>query len=455
MNKKSNIRSVSFDTLTSEVQKKKIAELNREADRKLKVAEIRLREADRKLKEAEHRLSEADTAMQLAKESAYHEYTDRSEFLSNISHDIRIPLNGIIGMLNVAEIHKSEPERVLDCLGQIRNASNHLMMLINDMLDMSRAENGSIVLAHEPFDLVKLIKDCTNIIDSQVTERKITFISKTDGIRHRYLYGSPLHLRNIFLNILENAVKYTGEGGHIGLIIDEFDVENTAAAGFKILITDDGIGMSEEYQKHIFEPFARADNTRNDDMKRTGLGMAITKNLVELMGGSIEVESILNEGSTFMVTLTLDVDKDSENTEDIEETMTEGNSSIDGLKVLVVEDNELNREIAMTLLEDKGAVVTSAVDGRQALNLFRYSGQGTFDVILMDVRMPVMDGLEATRQIRALQRPDASVIPIIAMTANAFEEDVMSTKKAGMNVHLSKPLNIETLIETLSVYNKK
>lgn len=414
------------------------------------------------------KLMKANEAAMRAEASAQKANAAKSEFLANMSHDIRTPINGIIGMLDIADLHRDEPERVLECVTRIRGVTNHLLTLINDVLDMSKAESGKIRLSNESFDMNGLLNECSDIIRSQMEERDLSFNVDMSGMEHHHYFGSPLHIKQILLNILGNAVKYTEDGGHIDFGISE---ENSDRTYITMKVADDGIGMSEEYQEHIFEPFTRADNSYHSEMRGTGLGMAITKNLIDLMGGEILLESKLGVGSTFTVTIPLDIDVDAEETErkasagadasgngsqtagfSGTDPARDDNCDIDGMRVLLVEDNDLNREIATELLEDKGVILTEAINGLEALKIFEGSSKGDFDVILMDVMMPVMDGLVATSTIRELSHPDAKTIPIIAMTANAFAEDIASTKAAGMNEHLSKPLDIKALIATLYKY---
>lgn len=401
------------------------------------------------------KLKKANEAAMIAEDSAQRANAAKSEFLANMSHDIRTPINGIIGMLDIADLHRDEPERVLECMSRIRGVTNHLLTLINDVLDMSKAESGKVRLSNESFDMNALVNECSDITRSQMEERNIAFNVDTDELEHHHYFGSPLHIKQILLNILGNAVKYTEDGGHVDFVISE---ENTDRTYIVMKVADDGIGMSEEYQEHIFEPFTRADNSYHSEMRGTGLGMAITKNLIDLMGGEIVLDSKLGKGSTFTVTIPLDIDVEAEEAvRKLPEEITsagEENYDIDGMKVLLVEDNDLNREIATELLEDKGVIITEAVNGLEALKIFESSSEGDFDVILMDVMMPVLDGLMATSTIRELAHPDARTIPIIAMTANAFAEDIASTKAAGMNEHLSKPLDIKELIATLYKYYK-
>lgn len=396
------------------------------------------------------RLQKANDAVTKAESEARKANMAKSEFLANMSHDIRTPINGIIGMLEIADFHNDDIDRLRECLGKIRGAANHLLVLINDVLDMSKAESGKIKLSHEPFDLLEMIDECVSIIKGQASNRELVVDYNLGGIIKPHLYGSPLHLRQILLNILGNAVKYTEPGGSIHLTATQ-SKETDGKIITEVSVQDTGIGISAEFIPHIFDAFSQADNSVRSEFKGTGLGMAITKSLVELMGGEINVNSVLNQGSTFTISIPLEIDT---NPPVKKKKIAEDGTEIDGMKIMLADDNELNREIAKTLLEDKGAIVTQVEDGQQALDLFVNNEPNTFDVILMDVMMPVMNGLEATKAIRALSRKDAATIPIFAMTANAFAEDVVATKEAGMNEHLSKPLNIEILYKTLNHYRK-
>lgn len=394
------------------------------------------------------RLQTANVAAREAEAAAQKASMAKSEFLSNMSHDIRTPINGIIGMLDVADLHQDDPAWLRDCLGKIRGATNHLLQLINDVLDMSKAESGRVNLARDRFDVVTLTRECADILRTQMENRDISFTLENDNIQHTSLYGSPLHLRQILLNILGNAAKYTEDGGHISFVTEEVSSgDNTAILRFTV--ADNGIGISEEFQKHIFEAFTQEGNGSRTEYKGTGLGMAITKNLVDLMGGTITVESALGVGSTFTLLLHFEIDQ---LPQPAEEETAAASTDITGMKVLLVEDNALNREIARTLLEVHGAIISEAEDGQAALDMFKASPDGFYDLILMDVMMPVMNGLDATRAIRALPREDARTVPILAMTANAFAEDVAAAKAAGMNEHLAKPLNVETLVKTIAKY---
>lgn len=403
------------------------------------------------------RLTKANEAAKIAQEKADSANNAKSEFLSRMSHDIRTPINGIIGMLDIAELHKDDNAKLLQCLTKIRGVTNHLLALINDILDMSKAESGEIKLAHESFDIRKLVQECSDIGQGRMQKRSLSYIENLKEIQNQYFYGSPLHLRQIILNIFGNAIKYTEDGGRVCFVVKQLPYEGEQQkpmARIQMMISDSGIGMSEQYLEQIFEPFTRAENAR-PEMKGTGLGMAITKKLVDLMEGEIEVQSELNKGSTFTITIPLEIDEEAEKTAqgEADDTKEEQNiCDISDMHILLVEDNELNREIARTLLEEEKAIITEAVNGQKAVELFTQKDEGAFDVILMDIMMPVMNGLEATKAIRALDRQDAKTIPILAMTANAFAEDIERTKKAGMNEHLSKPLNIDVLIQMLAKY---
>lgn len=370
----------------------------------------------------------------------------KSAFLSHMSHDIRTPINGIMGMTGIAMKNLEDKEQVEECLKKIDDSSSHLLSLVNDVLDMSRIESGKTTIKHEVMDLRLVLENCASIIGGQLLERDVEFVTEFDGIEHPWLLGDELHLRQVLINILGNAVKFTPDGGKILFFVEETPCDESQAV-FRFEITDTGIGMDEAFIEHIWEPFTQEENGGRTSYKGTGLGMTITKQFVELMGGIISVESRLNEGSSFVVELPMEITDKAP----VQETAAE-HGELTGIKVLLVEDNELNVEIARYLLEEEGISVVNAENGKRAVELFAESEPGDYDAILMDVMMPVMDGLEATRQIRALERADAAEIPIIAMTANAYEEDMRKTKEAGMNAHLTKPLNMEALLNALADY---
>lgn len=373
----------------------------------------------------------------------------KSAFLSHMSHDIRTPINGIMGMTDIALKHMEDKAQVEECLKKIDGSSNHLLSLVNDVLDMSRIESGKTTISHEFMDLRLVLENCSSIIGGQLLERDVELVTEFDDIKHSWLLGDELHLRQVLINILGNAVKFTPDGGKIIFRVEETFCDETQSV-FRFEITDTGIGMDEAFMKHIWEPFTQEENGGRTNYKGTGLGMTITKQFVELMGGIISVKSKLNEGSSFVVELPMEITDHAP----IEETVSE-HVDLSGIKLLLVEDNELNVEIARYMLEEEGISVVNAENGQKAIDIFSKSSPGEFDVILMDVMMPVMDGLEATRQIRALERADAAEIPIIAMTANAYEEDVKKTREAGMNAHLTKPLDMSVVLATLSEYVKK
>ena len=368
----------------------------------------------------------------------------KSDFLSRMSHDMRTPLNGIIGLLQIAEKHFDDKELVLECHKKMHVAANYLLSLINDVLQMSKIEDGNVPLTKDIIDFSELTKDIIDIIEQRAKERgiKMQFNAKKD-IRYPFVYGSPVHLRQIFFNIYGNCIKYNHIGGSI-ITTSDYTETDDGVVMYEWTITDTGIGMSKEYKEHIFEPFSQERQYIGSAHHGIGLGMSIVKGLIEKMGGSIEVESEEGVGSTFIIKIPFKTasapDKVNKQTSEIK---------IDGLNLLLVEDNELNAEIAETLLSDEGAAVTVAKDGSQAVNIFKEKPEGSFDAILMDIMMPVMDGLTATKKIRTLNHPDAKKIPIIAMTANAFKEDKEKCLAAGMNAHFAKPIEIENVKKVL------
>lgn len=392
---------------------------------------------------------EANRLLAQTAEQARRANAAKSEFLSHMSHDIRTPINGIMGMTDIALKNADDAVCVKDCLGKIKGSSNHLLSLVNDVLDMSRIEQGKIQISREAMDLRQVIESCTSIISGQLTGRKLQFLCDTADFSHYAVIGDELHLQQILINILGNAVKFTPDGGTVTFRVKELENDEKHVR-YLFEVEDTGIGMSEEFQKHIFEAFSQEENSSRTNYKGTGLGMAISKQFVDLMGGSIRVESRQNQGSRFTVELSFEIDTSVPLRK--EEEMT---ADLTGMKVLLVEDNELNLEIAKYILEEHGMIVTTAENGRTATELFEHSDPGQFDLVLMDVMMPVMDGLEAARVIRSLPRPDAGTIPIIAMTANAYEEDIRKSKDAGMNAHLSKPIDIPKMLSVLMQYGRQ
>lgn len=394
-----------------------------------------------------HNSAEALTQLEIEKAAN----AAKSTFLSNMSHDIRTPINGIMGMLTRAGKHMDEPDILKDSLNKIQISSNHLLSLINDILDISKLEAGKMEFANEAFSMISLLNTCCSITQGQLENRDIAFITDFAQISHEYVLGSELHIRQILLNILGNAVKYTVEG-EICFIVDEVfaDVEKVR---FRFAVKDTGIGMSEEFQKHLFDAFTQENNSAaRTQYAGTGLGMSIVKRMIEEMGGTITVESVLHVGSTFTVELELQVAAE-EQLQKSEETMDIPINTA-GMKVLLVEDNELNMEFEKEILMDAGCLVSEAVNGKVALEMFVNSEPGTYDIILMDVMMPVMNGTDAAKEIRRSGHPEAKVIPIIAQTANAFAEDILAVKSAGMNEHVSKPIDTDELLRVMSKYRK-
>lgn len=373
----------------------------------------------------------------------------KSVFLSSMSHDIRTPLNGIIGMTEIARRNTDNPAKVGDCLDKISVASGHLLSLINDILDMSRIERGRTEIAHKPFDLQGLLNECSTLISNQLASRNIFFVRDYDSLTHTRLLGDKVHLKQILINILGNSVKFTPENGTISLKVTELPSAdgNEKRACYCIECSDTGIGMSKEFQEKIFVPFEQEKGGARTNEKGTGLGMAIAHELVELMNGEMKLESELGKGTKFTLFIEFDIDESEIRTEPKEEI-----PDLSGMRILLVDDSEVNREIAEELFLDEGMEVTCASNGKEALDTFRNSPPGTFHVILMDMMMPVMNGMEATLAIRKLPRPDSLTVPILAMTANAFQADRERTREVGMDEHLSKPLNLKFVMKVLAKY---
>ncbi|MBU5430758.1 response regulator [Kineothrix sp. MSJ-39] len=390
------------------------------------------------------KLESKNKQLQAAVQAAERANAAKSNFLSRMSHDIRTPLNGIIGLLKIDETHFDDRELVEENHKKMQISANHLLSLINDVLQMSKLEDGNIVLTHERISLCELTQDIVLIIIGRAVEAGIEwdYEKGKSVIPYPYIYGSPVHLRQIFLNIYGNCIKYNRPGGKITTIVDTLE-EHDGICTYRWTISDTGIGMSQAFLAHIFEPFAQEKNDARSEYQGTGLGMAIVKGLVDRMGGSISVTSEEGVGSTFVICIPFEI---APAPEQPEEQATETKTDIKGMHLLLVEDNELNAEIAEMMLTDQGAEITLVQNGKQAVDLFAESPEGAFDAILMDIMMPVMDGLTATKNIRAMNRADAKTIPIIAMTANAFKEDADKCIAAGMNAHLAKPLDMEKVV---------
>ena len=372
----------------------------------------------------------------------------KSTFLFNMSHDIRTPLNGIMGLLKIDKDHFEDRELVRANHDKMLVAADHLLSLINDVLEVSKLEDGNIELAHQPMSLADVSQEVGTIIGERTAEAGIRFEFQAQELPVVWVYGSPLHLRQIFLNIYGNCIKYNREGGSVTTQVQCLGAAHGRVT-YRWTISDTGVGMSQEFLKRIFEPFAQERADARSVYQGTGLGMTIVRGLVEKMNGTIEVTSREGEGSTFVITLPFEIAPEQQ-PERPDESAAEEAKSIRGLCLLLVEDNDLNAEIAQTMLEDEGAQVTVAENGKRAVERFQSSLPGTFDAILMDVMMPVMDGLTAARAIRALDRPDAATVPILAMTANAFKENAEKCFAAGMNAHLTKPLRPEEMVRAIA-----
>ena len=371
----------------------------------------------------------------------------KTEFLQRMSHDIRTPINGIRGMIEIANYYKDDPDKQTECRKKIWDASGLLLELVNEVLDMGKLESGEIMLEEREFDLKELLDSVGVVVDKQARERGITIITDSYPVEHRYLLGSPLHLRRLLMNIISNAVKYNHAGGEVRLGCREKPSADPETAQIEFTCADTGIGMSEEFQKHVFEPFAQERNFARSEYGGTGLGMPIAKSLAEKMGGTLSFVSRQGVGTTFTLSLSFRICHAPEKRNKPKRLLQ--TSSIAGLHVLVAEDNRMNMEIAEFVLNVEEASIIKAVNGEEAVRIFADSRPGEIDAILMDVMMPVMDGLEATRRIRAMKRPDARTIPIIAMTANAFAEDRQLAFAAGMDMHIAKPLEGSEMVETL------
>ena len=370
----------------------------------------------------------------------------KTEFLQRMSHDIRTPINGICGIINMADHYADDMEKQTEYRTKVKEASHLLLELVNDVLDMSKLESGEIVLEETPFNLSKISKEVLIVIEQIAAEQNIQIEWEKKEIIHRNLIGSPGYVKRVMMNILSNAVKYNRANGHIYISCMEIPSEQPEMTTMEFVCRDTGIGMTEEFQKCVFEPFAQEHTGSRTKFAGTGLGMAIAKKLVEKMGGTITFESEEGAGTTFVIRVPFRIDTDREGKAEIE-AKTE--ASIRGLHILLAEDNELNMEIAEFMLQNEGAVVKKTWNGQEAVEIFEKSRPDEFDVILMDIMMPVMNGYEAAKMIRSMDREDAKTIPIIAMTANAFTEDRIKAKEAGMDEHISKPIDMKLLVKII------
>lgn len=370
----------------------------------------------------------------------------KTEFLQRMSHDIRTPINGICGMIDMAEHYADDMEKQAEYRAKIKGASHLLLELVNEVLDMSKLESDEVVLEEIPFNLSSISEEVLAVIEQMAAEQNIRIMWEKKEITHRDLIGSPGYVKRVMMNILSNAVKYNRENGQIYISCMEIPSEQPEMTMMEFVCRDSGIGMTEEFQKCVFEPFTQEHTGSRTKFAGTGLGMAISRKLVEKMGGTITFESKEGTGTTFVIRVPFKIDPDADKREEQKDV---SEKSIKGLHILLAEDNELNMEIAEFVLQNEGAEVTKAWNGQEVVELFRKSEPGEFDVILMDIMMPVMNGYDATKKIRSLGREDAKVIPIIAMTANAFTEDRIRAKEAGMDEHVAKPVDVELLVKVI------
>ena len=370
----------------------------------------------------------------------------KTEFLQRMSHDIRTPINGICGLVNMADHCADDTEKQTEYRTKVKEASNLLLELVNEILDMSKLESGEVILEEIPFNLSSISREVFIVIEQMAAEQNIRIMWEKKEITHRDLIGSPGYVKRVMMNILSNAVKYNRENGQIYISCMEIPSEQPEMTTMEFVCRDTGIGMTEEFQKCVFEPFAQEHTGSRAKFTGTGLGLSISRKLVEKIGGTITFESEKGVGTTFVIRVPFKIDLDADKREEQKDV---SEKSIKGLHILLAEDNELNMEIAEFVLQNEGADVTKAWDGQEAVELFRNSEPGEFDVILMDIMMPVMNGYETTKMIRSLDREDAKAIPIIAMTANAFTEDRIRAKEAGMDEHVAKPVDVELLIKVI------
>ena len=402
-----------------------------------------MEESNKKLKKAKNITTEALQTAENANKA-------KTDFLSNMSHDIRTPMNAIIGMTSLIRHDAGNKAKVIEYADKIDISSQHLLGIINDVLDMSKIEAGKTVFKYTDFSILDFITELNAIFHSQIDEKNQTLTIIKENIRHEWVNGDQVHLMQIFSNLVSNAVKYTQEGGKIQFLVEECETKSSVYAKYRFLVSDNGMGMSADFKDTIFDAFTRAESSMTNKIQGTGLGMAITKNLVEAMGGTIDVESELGQGSCFEVLIDLRIAEDRfvSSAEQVEKDEPAGNV-LKGMRFLCAEDNELNAEILMELLKIEGAECTICENGKRVLEAFEQSVPGDYDMILMDVQMPVMNGYEATKAIRRSSHELAKTIPIIAMTANAFSEDIQHSLAAGMNAHVSKPIEMKVLEKTI------
>ena len=407
-------------------------------------------QAMKEMEESNKKLKKAKDITTEALQTAENANKAKTDFLSNMSHDIRTPMNAIIGMTSLIRHDAGNKDKVIEYADKIDISSQHLLGIINDVLDMSKIEAGKTVFKYTDFSMPDLIEELNTIFQPQIAERNQTLMVIKENIRHEWVNGDQVHLMQIFSNLLSNAVKYTQEGGKIQFLVEECETKSSVYAKYRFLVSDNGMGMSADFKETIFDPFTRAEGSVTNKIQGTGLGMAITRNLVEAMGGTIDVESELGQGSCFEVLIDLRIAEDRSVSSTVQEEKNEQNDNIfQGMRFLCAEDNELNAEILTELLKIEGAECTICENGEEILKTFEKSAPGDYDMILMDVQMPVMNGYEATKAIRRSSHELAKKIPIIAMTANAFSEDIQHSLAAGMNAHVSKPVEMRVLEKTI------
>ena len=408
------------------------------------------KQAMKEMEESNKKLKKAKDITTEALQTAENANKAKTDFLSNMSHDIRTPMNAIIGMTSLIRHDAGNKAKVIEYADKIDISSQHLLGIINNVLDMSKIEAGKTVFKYTDFSILDFITELNTIFHSQIDEKNQTLTIIKENIRHEWVNGDQVHLMQIFSNLVSNAVKYTQEGGKIQFLVEECETKSSVYAKYRFLVSDNGMGMSADFKDTIFDAFTRAESSMTNKIQGTGLGMAITKNLVEAMGGTIDVESELGQGSCFEVLIDLRIAEDRSVSSTVQEEKNEQNDNIfQGMRFLCAEDNELNAEILTELLKIEGAECTICENGEEILKTFEKSAPGDYDIILMDVQMPVMNGYEATKAIRRSSHELAKTIPVIAMTANAFSEDIQNSLAAGMNAHVSKPVEMRVLEKTI------
>ena len=436
-----------FAGLFYSISRRRLADQKAEYEKRNNEIQI---QALREMQVANKKLKKAKDIATEALQTAENANKAKTDFLSNMSHDIRTPMNAIIGMTSLIRHDAGNKAKVIEYADKIDISSHHLLGIINDVLDMSKIEAGKTVFKYTDFSILDFITELNTIFHSQIDEKNQTLTIIKENIRHEWVNGDKVHLMQIFSNLVSNAVKYTQKGGKIQFLVEECETKSSVYAKYRFLVSDNGIGMSADFKETIFDAFTRAESSVTNKIQGTGLGMAITKNLVEAMGGTIDVESELGQGSCFEVLIDLRIAEDRKVVLTAQEEIDEPDSNtLKGMRFLCAEDNELNAEILMELLKIEGAECIICENGERVLEAFEQSAPGDYDMILMDVQMPVMNGYDATRAIRRSTHELAKTIPIIAMTANAFSEDIQYSLAAGMNAHISKPVDMKTLEKTI------